>query len=282
MKLHGLLITKDDDLLVEEWFRRNNVFFDSIVVVDGSVSDFTRSCVTKYSRVIYLRDPESHITDQTLRKHGWEALTNFAEIGDWIFICHVDEFYIHDPRALMACSGNVMLWLPLLVLPHPSEAESWITAKEKSPTSLFKHYWWRNRQLPHVEHRMWRYIKEPFWNTEIRRPSCGVIPYNYSDETICGAVPLYYHYKCFDLSLSAYRGGGEFSKSQLNTGLPRPIAAFDDLFFYDDRPFTDGYFAYDNDHSKVFSRFGNPPRLVIGERGPAIINDQGVPLEDVT
>jgi len=283
MKLHGLLITKDDDLLVDDWFTENHATFDSIVVVDGSTTDITRRCVERYENTTYLRDPESHITDQTLRKHGWDELRKTAELGDWIFICHVDEFYIHHPKTLMGVDGNVMFWLPMVILPHPSEAPNWIVSKDKRPRQLFRHYWWRNKQFPHCEHRMFRYVKEPIWNTETRRPSCGVIPHNYYNETYCALAPLYYHYKCYNLSLSAYSDGGGFLRSQLTTGLPRPVKDFDDLFFYDERPFTDGYFAYDNDHSKILTRFGNPPRIVIDSNGQLmIVNNDGISVEHVT
>jgi hypothetical protein len=88
---------------------------------------------------------------------------------------------------------------------------------------------------------MWRYVKEPLWNLEIREPSCGTIPYNYISEQIVVEVPLYFHYKCYDLSWEAYLGDGSSAKSSLNTGLPRPVKGFDDLFFDEDRPFEDGY-----------------------------------------
>jgi len=153
MKLHGLLITKDDDLLVEHWFSQNHAIFDTIVIVDGSVSEFTHHVSQQYKNTIYLKDPTTiHITDQTLRHHGWQELKKIANQGDWVFICHVDEFYIHNPRLFMTVPGNVMCWLPLPILPHPSEAQNWILSKDKNPRQLFHHYWWRHDILPHVEH----------------------------------------------------------------------------------------------------------------------------------
>ena len=278
-KLHGLLITKDDDLLVEQWFKENHAVFDTIVVVDGSLSGLTRRIVDQYSNTVYMRDPKCHITDQTLRHHGWQELVKIANMGDWIFICHVDEFYIHDPRSLTQAQGNLMFWMPLVILPHPSEAAAWIKSPNKNPRQLFSHYWWRQGTLPHLEHRMWRYVKEPLWNLEIREPSCGTIPYNYISEQIVVEVPLYFHYKCYDLSWEAYLGDGSSAKSSLNTGLPRPVKGFDDLFFDEDRPFEDGYFNFDKDASKIFQRFGNPPRIGLDEGGkPEVINNQGKPV----
>ena len=275
-KLHGLLITKDDDLLVEEWFRENHSVFNTLVVVDGSTSGLTKRVASQYSNTVYMTDPNCHITYQTLRHHGWQELVKIASMGDWIFICHVDEFYIHDPRALIQAQGNLMFWMPLVVLPHPLEAYDWIKSENKNPRQLFKHYWWRQGTLPHLEHRMWRYVKEPFWNTQLTAPSCGTIPHNYMDEKIVVQVPLYFHYKCYDLSWEAYLSDGSSAKSSLNTGLPRRVKGFDDLFFDEDRPFEDGYFHFDSDTTKIFERFGNPPRIGLGPDGKAVvINDQG-------
>jgi hypothetical protein len=275
-KLHGLLITKDDDLVVEDWFKEFHNTFDSIVVVDGSTSSLTKNVCSLYSNTVYMRDPKCHITDQTLRHHGWQELVKIAVEGDWIYICHVDEFYIHDPRLFLHSQGNVALWMPLVVLPHPSEAPSWITAQKKNPRSLFKHYWWRRGTLPHLEHRMWRYVKEPFWNIELRQPSCGTIPHNYLTERVLSEVPLYFHYKCYDLSMSAYRTDGSSAKSSLNTGLPREVHGFEDLFFYEAKPFGDGYFNFDTDPSQILPRFGNPPRIGVAEDGKAVVvNDRG-------
>jgi hypothetical protein len=275
MKLHGLLITKDDDLLVEHWFSENHAIFDTIVIVDGSVSEFTHHVSRQYKNTIYLKDPTTtHITDQTLRHHGWQELKKIANRGDWVFICHVDEFYIHNPRLFMTVPGNVMCWLPLPILPHPSEAQNWILSKDKNPRQLFHHYWWRHDILPHIEHRMFRYIKDPVWNIDITTPSCGTIPHNYADEQNCEITPLYYHYKCQDLSLGAYKEDGSFVKSSLTTGIDRPVQCFEDLFFDKERPF-DNYTCFDRDHVNILTRFGNPPRFHITKDGTIeIINDK--------
>jgi hypothetical protein len=275
MKLYGILITKDDDLIVEEWFQENHHRFHKLAVVDGSKSGLTENIARRYPNTIYLRDPQTHITDQTLRKHGWDAIAGEIERGDFVAICHVDEFYIHDPRAMMVEGAfNIVLWLPLVMLPHPSEAEAWIKSPNKSPRPHFRHYWWRTTQTPHCEHRMFRYVKEPFWNTELTVKGCGVIPHNYFSETVCTATPLYLHYKIVNLSAEAYAGDGNLKKSSLNTGLPKPVEGISDLFFWEDNPFTDGYYRFDNDHGKILERFGNPPRITIVDDKVTLVNDR--------
>lgn len=284
MKLLGLLITKDDDLMVKDWFQENASRFDSIAVVDGSTSDFTKQICANYSNVLYTRDPDTHITDQTLRKQGWDLLKEVAEFGDWVVICHVDEFYIHDPRDFTGDTANVIMWLPLVVLPHPSEAEAWIISQKRRPRHLFRHYWWRTTQIPHVEHRMFRYVKEVQWNTEIKKPGCGVLPYNYYSESVSPFTPLYYHYKLFDLDVNAFTDDGSFAKSSLETGVFRSVKGMADLFFWEAAPFGDGYYAFDDDHTKILRRFGNPPRITFNATDSAVIvndRDQILHVQDL-
>lgn len=269
------MITKDDDLIIGDWLESNHSIFDTIVVVDGSVSEITKNCANKYSNVLYLRDPTCHITDQTLRHHGWCALQDIASLGDWVYMCHADEFFINSPRDFMHESANTIYWMPLQILPHPSEAESWIRSETKNPRELFKHYWWRRGSVMHVEERMLRYVKPLEWNLQIKQPSCGVFPHNYSEpnEKIANKVPLYFHYKCYDLSPDAYKEGGDFKKSNLTTSIYRSIHGFDDLFFYEKKPF-DSHNAYDNNHNGIHERFGNPPRVALGPDGKiTLIND---------
>jgi hypothetical protein len=129
---------------------------------------------------------------------------------------------------------------------------------------------------------MWRYIKEPYWNIELKTPSCGTIPHNYYNEIISIEVPLYYHYKCYDLSWDSYLNNGSTKKSSLNTGLPRKINGFDDLFFDEDKPYEDGYFNFKKATSEIITNFGNPARISIDSDGKAaVINSNGVFIHEL-
>ena len=274
-RLFGLMITKDDDLIIEKWMLKHAGLFEKIAVVDGSTTHFTRDLCARIPNAIYRRDPDTHITDQTLRHEGWQGLKPFVSPGDWIFICHADEFYVHDPRFFLdqTGTGNVVIWLPLVVLPHPDEAAAWIKSSDKDPTSLFNHVWWPAGQDPHVEHRMWRYVKEPVWNLETKRPGCGVIPYNYWNEKINNTVPIYLHYRCFDLNINAYHSDdGSYKKSAWNqgviepnaekAGLGRPIQSFADFFFHEERPPEGSNQICLKFGENALELLGNPPRLV--------------------
>jgi Glycosyl transferase family 2 len=278
--LHAILLTKDDDLIIGSWLARHHGLFKWISVVDGSRSGATETLCATYENVIHRRDPAGLITDQTLRHAAFEQLRPNLAMGDWIFVAHPDEFLLHDPRSFMSIDANLMMWLPLPVLPHTSERSAWETAEVKNPVNLFKHYWWRQGSLPHCEHRMWRYVKEPVWDLQNPKKSSTVIPVNFHGESISSALPLYLHYKCFDLDVQRYDATGSSTVSGLNTGLPVAVNTIDDLFFDEQRPFGDGYFhcAPFQGVDGVFSQFGNPPMARQSANRLQVVNGSGQPI----
>lgn len=270
MKLHGILITKDDDYIIGEWLKKHSPFFDTIAVVDGSISgtDFTRDLCKDYSNVIYNTDPVGIITDQTLRKCGWDSLSKEVSIGDWIFMCHPDEFLFHNPRKFMEIDEVIIRWIALHILPHPSEKESWIKSKDKNPVKLFKHYWWKRGDKVTYEYRMWRYVKEPSWDISTDKFGLPVLPINFTNESEHPIHPIHKHYKIYDLNINNYGGDeyvrkdqvvlhGRTIKSSLGTHIGgRVINEFDDFFFDEKRPWGHkGFVNFSNDES--ISKFNN-------------------------
>jgi hypothetical protein len=296
-KLFGIMITKDDDLIIGPWLNKHSNLFEKIAVVDGSTTDYTKNLTKKFSNIIYCRDPDSHITDQTLRHEGWQHLKPFISLGDWIFLCHPDEFYVHDPRAVLNFLNNsnadLCAWLPLVVLPHPDEASTWIKSKDKDATSIFKHFWWSAGQRPHVEDRMWKYVKEPFWNLEIRTPGCRVIPHNYFEQIVSNIVPIYLHYRCYNLDIASYnQNDGSYKKSTFNQGksdtdekhgIGRMIRNFDDFFFHEDHPPIGANQICLEFDENILKILGNPPRVFLDAltNKTRIINNKGEDLENL-
>ncbi|MBB6251483.1 glycosyltransferase family 2 protein [Nitrospirillum iridis] len=283
MKLHAILITRNDDLIIENWLARHHDMFDTIAVVDGSDGDFTRVTCARYPHIRYSTDPAGGpITDQTLRHRGYELLRDTVTEGDWIFNAHADEFLIHDPRNLMTLPWNTLLWLPLHILPHPSEAEAWRATGGRHPTMLFRHFWWRRGRPPHCEFRMWRVVREPIWDLVGTKPSTDVIPMNYLGEGAPSIAPLYFHYKCYDPRPELYETDGRLKKSNLNTGIPTRALPVEDYFFDEDRPYVEDGVAWHvarfDSMADLLARFGHPPQIIRDERGEVrIVNDDGVP-----
>jgi hypothetical protein len=263
-RLFGLMITRNDMPILERWFERHSHLFEAIAVVDGSDDDNTEQLCSKIPHVLHRRDPAPPLTDQTLRAAGWEMIASSVSHGDWVMLCHPDEFYIHDPRCFLRVRQPLIKWSALHVLPHPSEREAWEMGEaDGDVTKLFHHYWWREDGSATVEIRMFRVDIEPDWDLSDRQPSTFVIPKNYLGRKAYRKLPAYLHYKIQYLDPSRFRGG-QYVDSNLNTGLgSRKVMTIEDLFFDHKRTWGHKDFErYSNDPSFLqFDLFGGKYRL---------------------
>jgi hypothetical protein len=280
-KLYAILLTKNDDLIIDSWLRRHASLFDAISVVDGSYGNHTEKSCKLYSNIIYRRDPVGLITDQTLRDAAMQSLRPTLRKDDWIFIAHPDEFVVHNPRDFTAIPMPLILWLPLLVLPHPSERELIETLGHRpfDPMLVFKHYWWRTGQLPHCEFRMFRWVLPDMWDLSNPKKSSSVIPPNYGNLAVCNILPIYFHYKLYNVDFRLYTANGKLVDSGLDTGLDRQLSRTEDLYFDETNPWGDGYIEFDNRISMIADRFGNPPRSIPDKKGAIqVVNDRSEPI----
>lgn len=263
---------------MKAWLDRHAAVFDAVSVVDGSDQPKTQEICAGYPNVLYRKDPAGLITDQTLRHAAMQSLRDRLKPDDWVFIAHPDEFLLHHPRQFMHISMPLILWLPLLVLPHPSERERALKhpGQPFDPSERFEHYWWRTGTLPHCEFRMFRWVKPDLWDTTSPKKSTTVIPPNYADLPVCNLFPLYFHYKIYDLNPARYEANGLFVDSGLGTGLNHSVCGLDDLFFDEHRPWGDGYNQFRKRDEQIVEQFGNPPHATAVEGGSfGVFNDQG-------
>ena len=106
VKVHSIVMTRNDDLIIEHWVKKHVKVFENISVVDGSDGDFTKNLCNKYN-ILYTRDPDPTPTkpfhEQYLRESGYNLLVNAGvlQIGDWIVCSQSDEWYYHDPRKVI-------------------------------------------------------------------------------------------------------------------------------------------------------------------------------------
>ena len=209
------------------------MLFERMAVVDGSDGDETEKACRRLQNVLYRRDPVAPITDQSLRAAGWELLDGLVRRGDWVMLCHPDEFYIHDPREFLKVRRLVVKWAALHVLPHTSEKEAWARGDANGDvTHLFRHYWWKADGSATLENRMFRVMSPPEWDVEDPRPSSSVIPRNYQSLKPWRRQPAYLHYKIQHLDPARF-SGTNYVDSSLQTGLggTRSIETVDDFFF---------------------------------------------------
>lgn len=267
MALFGMLITRDDDLIVRQWFERHAGLFDMLAVLDGSRSDVTKDVALSYPNVIYMRDPEGAMkfNDQTLRSACWGLLDPLAKAGDWVVVCHCDEFFYHSPAKLIEKATpdvNSIVWEALHIMPHPSEKESILSQVDATghydPITTFTHFWYK--QDPETKKfsssREYRMFKVPANGVKWGNSNGWVLPINlggehvtkqwrdkvieYDKPTRMRPFPVYFHYKLYNLDLDQFSGDSSyFEKSRLGTGVGgRVIKSFDDLFFGGDRPWN--------------------------------------------
>jgi hypothetical protein len=133
----GLMITKDDHVVLHEWLEANMPFLDGLVLLDGSQGNASRDIVHRFRaaerpggrplRLHYMheedeatfqRDPAK--TDQTLRRAVHRRIRAVFGSGVWVMLCHPDEFFYHDPRAVAAAAqaegaDHVFWWARRLV-----------------------------------------------------------------------------------------------------------------------------------------------------------------------
>ncbi|MFW2831180.1 hypothetical protein [Sphingomonas sp. ID0503] len=261
--MFGLLITRDDDMLVRQWFARHAPLFEKLAVLDGSRGPLTREVALGYPNVLYARDPEGvPINDQTLRAACYALLTPFVRPGEWVTICHIDEFFYHDPARIALAHPDApgVAWQALHILPHRSEkaaiAASITESGTYDPVAQLHHFWAkeaREEQVPEatLECRMFRV---PEGGAEWGSFNGWVAPVNLPgkplERTKAGETkifsrprwprpfPTYFHYKLFNLDPSYFLpGSNHFEKSRLGTGLGgRRINSFDDCFFDEAAP----------------------------------------------
>jgi hypothetical protein len=252
-RLFGLMVTRNDHLILKKWLAEHASIFHKIAVVDGSDCESTRELCENYLNIEYTKDPDTWITDQTLRASGWELLKGYVSYGDWIMLCHPDEFYIHDPRQCMSVEANVVRWNALHVLPHTSEKTKWLDSRpDTDVTTIFKHYWWHKSGRPTRENRMFRIVKAPKWDLVSKHASSSVLPKNYTKQRTWDKYPSYFHYKVWDLRPSKYLNGEDLD-SRLNTGMGcfDGSVQLDDFFFDENNPY--GY--------KGFVNFSSDPNI---------------------
>lgn len=240
-KVHSIVITRNDNFIVDYWLSKHKHIFDTISVCDGSDDDFTRQVCDKHN-VFYTTDPTNKPHhEQYCREAAFELIKDRLMIGDWVMCSQVDEWYYHDPRKVINYVTNddeLISWNQLNVLPHPSEKALYLEQLANgtyNPTTVFKHYWFKQNTKTCYEPRMFRYNGNVTWsNSEPRvHPT--------SHNAISGVLyPTYFHYKVFDLNPLKYKANGfaSFTKSNFETGIgyskygqQRSINTIDDLFF---------------------------------------------------
>ena len=146
----GLMLTRDDVEILEDWLIKHRSWFDKLYVLDGSIDNqiTSKSILNKYD-VEYYHDSDFEFTkktDHTLRGVLFEKIKIYIDeccIHDdfWIVLAHPDEFYInhfkHSIDVSIKNKSNLIIYNVLHNFPHITEKE---TYKKERNYKVFKHF----------------------------------------------------------------------------------------------------------------------------------------------
>lgn len=304
----GLLITRDDEAVFDDWCREQLPFYAAVVCLDGSTTDATTDIARKYGeRLIYLHErkfPIPHKTDHGLRRVVHQEIVRRFGTGHWIMCCHVDEFCYHDPRKI-ACLAerqgfDLVSWYSPHFYPHPIDLNDWGERKLLPVYERHRFYHWGHAGTgqPWIEDRLYRDAAGVSWDESthgsvrphgVRRPA----PFH----------PIFQHYKVVasDTDWCDAEGDSTYYRHhwvglEHRTGLPYAVRRFEDLFVESVRNYAvcdrfDGRFEQPwnmGDEFRPDSDLQREAKAVLGEsdglradpmRTAAAVEDGNRPLE---
>ncbi len=242
MNLYGLMITKDDHEVIDEWCHDQLDLDDAVVCLDGSNTDETRRIVVKFSsRFVYLHEKQYSIpfkTDHGLRRVVHQEICRRFGLDNWIMCCHADEFCYHDPRKIAVKASqesyDLVAWFSVHFLPHPDELGDFKQHQREPVYNRYRHYHWsyRSSGLPWLEHRLYQNGPAVFWD-EITHGSMAPHHLNHP----APFHPILRHYKVFTTDLNCYQLNGDstlyrqhWTALKHRTGLPIHLTRAEDFF----------------------------------------------------
>jgi hypothetical protein len=250
MKLYGLMITKDDEAIFEEWCQDQLSLYDAVVCLDGSGSRATEHIARSHQdHLVYLHERDFDIPFHS--DHGLRGLVHREIVlrfgaDCWIMCCHNDEFCYHDPRKIAQKAEqegyDLVSWYSLLFFPHPSELPDWEKRRHLPVSERHRHYHWdcAGSGLPWKEDRLYRSNLAVEWDgisggctrpLGLSRPA----PFH----------PALRHYKVFNTDLAFYEPAGpithyrrHWADQRFRTGLPFTVRCLQDFFVASVRPYA--------------------------------------------
>ena len=194
-KILGLMLTRDDVELLDDWLNIYEKYFDKIFCLDGSSKYLEESKkILLNHNVNYAHDsdyPNIKKKDHPLRKVVYNEIKKYIELDKnydyWIVVVHPDEFYRFDIRDSInkAYSKNVEL---IKVnnchnAPQKKEIEEW---KENKSYKVFKNFLYPG----HLENRIFKYNEKLYYDDSTHSKT---IPYNVKDkETLVAGRALHF------------------------------------------------------------------------------------------
>jgi hypothetical protein len=211
-KIIGLMLTKDENEILEDWLSLFYTWFDRIFVLDGSDNNKSKKILNKYDLNYYnQKDFDIKITDHGLRKVPFEEIKKYIkkeneETDYWIELIHPDEFYQRGfsksiNRAYIE-NKNVIQVNNCHNFPHVSEIEKWNKFKTYK---VFNHFVYPGFQ----ENRIFKFNQNQYYDENTHS---NILPYNLK-KSILEYKMIVYHYKIITVEPKNYSTNGDVKNS---------------------------------------------------------------------
>ena len=217
IKIIGLMLTRDDKVVLKKWLSKYHDWFDIIFCLDGSqrFKNESKALLEEFG-VNYYHDDDFRFTkksDQILRGVVFQKIKTHIQAENdknaeyWIFIAHPDEFYLTPfPKDIETAKKNNAELIEYNVyhnFPHTSEIELF---KEKKDIVELKHF----VSTSYMEKRCFKYYD----HLQYGDLHSLVIPSNVNRINSEKFRPIYYRYKIQEIDPTYYRTDGVLKCSQ--------------------------------------------------------------------
>lgn len=240
VRMLGLMVTRGGRWVIHDWLRRHAALFEKLAVLDGSAAgsidaDWTRRQCALYTNIVYALESNissTPLTDQTARHLAMQLLVRPGGgsadeqlIGKWVLNCHPDEYFVQDPREIIATvamrdpRATCVLFGAAYVLPTRAEFEA-IAMRHSDPSTGHETFSpmlalnFCDAAFTFKEPRLWKYVPGTRWGTRhsITTPEIhpGHRTWPTAREVILGLVPFFVHFKVHNFGsedLTVVEGG---------------------------------------------------------------------------
>ena len=186
----GLLMTYNEEDIIEETLKHNVQFFDAIYALDGS-TDKTADIIQSFDKVVYLiKDQDLYpkrVIFDGVRQFLLEKAQQERGCEGWFTLLHGDERLEDDPNIIAAKAdkqgAEKVNWRPLNFFLHSSQKETYSEDKAISDQVVFY------EPGVNLEIRQFKNKKGIFYNINQR----GLVPVNISWKMLYD-FPVFRHY----------------------------------------------------------------------------------------
>lgn len=212
-RIIGLMLTKNEDEILEDWLRLYYTWFDRIFTLDGSDDCKSKKILEKYDLNYYnQKNYNVKITDHGLRRILFEEIktyiknTNNDNKDYWIVLVHPDEFYQRNfsksINRAYAENKNVIQVNNCHNFPHVSEIEQW---KKFNTYKVFNHFVYPGFR----ESRIFKFNQNQYYD---EKTHSNVLPHNFN-KSVLEYKMIVYHYKIINVNPDKYSINGNIKKS---------------------------------------------------------------------